>query len=156
MAKNKLELNKKTAIFPLRNGLDFLGFHTYLTDSGKVIRKLGKKSLDRLKSDIRYWQKAYPQGEIEKSKIKEKWKAWDAHAAHGDTYALREKYAKIVGAIIGEHLQPCRKITSIRVARYRRRLRKIRIANKQAAANLGLPEITQGGVLSYGVYRSET
>lgn len=28
-----LELNQKTAIFPLRNGIDFLGFHSYLTGS---------------------------------------------------------------------------------------------------------------------------
>ena len=25
-----LELNEKTQIFPIRNGIDFLGFHTYL------------------------------------------------------------------------------------------------------------------------------
>ena len=35
-----LELNQKTAIFPLRNGIDFLGFHSYLTDTGAVIQKL--------------------------------------------------------------------------------------------------------------------
>ena len=40
MASLGLELNEKTQIFPLRHGMDFLGFHTYLTDSGKVIRKL--------------------------------------------------------------------------------------------------------------------
>lgn len=34
-----LELNQKTAIFPLRNGIDFLGFHSYLTDTGAVIQK---------------------------------------------------------------------------------------------------------------------
>ena len=31
-----LELNHKTAIFPLSQGIDFLGFRTYMTDSGKV------------------------------------------------------------------------------------------------------------------------
>lgn len=39
-----LKLNNKTNIFPLRNGIDFLGFHTYLTDSGKVIRKVRRGS----------------------------------------------------------------------------------------------------------------
>ena len=39
-----LELNEKTQIFPIRNGIDFLGFHTYLTESGKVIRKLRHSS----------------------------------------------------------------------------------------------------------------
>ena len=35
-----LRLNGKTQIFPLKNGIDFLGFHTYLTSTGKVVRKM--------------------------------------------------------------------------------------------------------------------
>lgn len=31
-----LELNHKTAVFPLSQGIDFLGFRTYMTDSGKA------------------------------------------------------------------------------------------------------------------------
>ena len=41
VARLGLRMNKKTNIFPLRNGIDFLGFHTYLTESGKIIRKSG-------------------------------------------------------------------------------------------------------------------
>ena len=44
LAERGLELNDKTQIFPLRNGLDFLGFHSYLTDTGKVVRKLRRAS----------------------------------------------------------------------------------------------------------------
>lgn len=40
-----LELNQKTAIFPLRNGIDFLGFHSYLTDTGAVIQKLRRDTV---------------------------------------------------------------------------------------------------------------
>lgn len=35
MATLGLELNEKTQIFPLRNGIDFLGFHTYLTEAAR-------------------------------------------------------------------------------------------------------------------------
>ena len=44
VARLGLKLNNKTNIFPLRNGIDFLGFHSYLTDSGKVIRKVRRAS----------------------------------------------------------------------------------------------------------------
>ena len=44
----KLELNGKTAIFPLKNGINFLGFHTYLDDGGGVIMKLRRDSIDRM------------------------------------------------------------------------------------------------------------
>lgn len=121
-----LELNEKTAIFPLRNGIDFLGFHTYLTDTGAVVQKLRQDSIDRMKGKVRYWRRAYPAGEITKDEIKQKWQAWDAHAAHGDTHSLREKIANDVGAIIGEKLQPHRKITAPQYIKQLRRQKQRR------------------------------
>lgn len=96
----RLELNEKTKIFPLRNGLDFLGFHTYLTETGKVVRKLRRASIKRLKGKIKYWRKAYPEGKVTKEEILRKFDAWDAHAAHGDTFSLRRKYAEQIGEIL--------------------------------------------------------
>ena len=74
-----LELNQKTAIFPLRNGIDFLGFHSYLTDTGAVIQKLRRDSSKRMKNKIRYWETAYPAGEVTKQEILRSFDAWDAH-----------------------------------------------------------------------------
>lgn len=121
-----LELNSKTAIFPLRNGIDFLGFHTYLTDTGAVVQKVRQDSIDRMKGKVRHWRKAYPAGEITKDEIIRKWQSWDAHAAHGDTHALRSKIAEQVGSIIGETLQPHRKITAPPYVKQLRRLKKQR------------------------------
>ena len=42
-----------TQILPLKNGIDFLGFHTYLTQTGKVVRKVRAKSIDNMKRKIR-------------------------------------------------------------------------------------------------------
>lgn len=133
MNENDLELNEKTAIFPLRNGIDFLGFHTYLTDTGAVVQKLRQDSIDRIKGRIRYWRKAYPAGEITKDEVIRKWKSWDAHAAHGDTYALREKFAKEIGSIIGEKLQPHRKITASPYVKQQRRMKQWRRDHPQTA-----------------------
>lgn len=104
LAHLNLELNEKTKIFPLKNGLDFLGFHTYLTDTGRVVRKLRRTSIKRLKGKIKYWRRAYPNGEITKEEILRKFDAWDAHAAHGDTFSLRRKYAEQVGEILGQEI----------------------------------------------------
>lgn len=101
----ELELNEKTQIFPLKNGLDFLGFHTYITDTGKVIRKLRRNSIKRQKSKKKYWKEAYPKGEITKEKIIEEFTAWDAHAAHGDTLDLRRKFALELSDIIQDSVK---------------------------------------------------
>ena len=58
--------------------------------------------IERIQARIRYWRAAYPAGEITKEKIIDQFQGWDAHAAHGDTHALRQKYAEQVGEIIGE------------------------------------------------------
>ena len=86
-----LELNDKTNIFPLQNGIDFCGFHTYLTQSGKVVRKLRYSSIKRMKRRIRKWEEQYAAGEITREKIMESFASWEAHAKHGDTGQLRKE-----------------------------------------------------------------
>ena len=88
-ARLGLELNNKTNIFPLQNGIDFCGFHTYLTKSGKVVKKLQYASIKRMKRRIRLWERQYAAGEITREKIMECFGSWEAHAKHGDTRQLR-------------------------------------------------------------------
>ena len=48
-----LELNQKTAVFPLTQGIDFLGFRTYLTATGKVVRKVRRESKNRIRRKLK-------------------------------------------------------------------------------------------------------
>lgn len=104
MAGLGLELNEKTQIFPLRNGIDFLGFHTYLTDSGKVIRKLRYSSIKRMRAKLHRWEREYPAGLVTREKILQSWQAWDAHAAHGNTWLLRQQVRDRVQNILKEEI----------------------------------------------------
>ena len=133
-----LELNQKTAIFPLRNGIDFLGFHSYLTDTGAVIQKLRRDSSKRMKNKIRYWETAYPEGEVTKQEILRSFDAWDAHAAHGDTYSLRRKYADRLEKLLDCKIPIHRKINSNKLARDRRRARQCRCIYKKQHKALSL------------------
>lgn len=128
-----LELNEKTHIFPLRHGIDFLGFHTYISESGQIIRKLRHSSVKRMKGKIKEWKKKYPEGKVSRKEILDSWTAWDAHAAHGNTYTLRREIAKQVSEIIGTPLRchaPIRlSKTQKAMLEYKKRLN----ASKQAA-----------------------
>lgn len=104
MASLGLELNEKTQIFPLRNGIDFLGFHTYLTEQGKVIRKLRHSSIKRMRSKLRRWEKDYPAGLVSREVILQSWQAWDAYAAHGNTWSLRQQVRDRVQNILKEEI----------------------------------------------------
>ena len=101
----KLELNEKTGITPLRNGIDFLGFHSYLTETGKVIRKLRHASAKRMKRRIKKWAREQQEGTADLAHIWDSYQAWDAHAAHGDTRALRNK----IRALMYENFKPIKK-----------------------------------------------
>ena len=140
MSEYKLELNDKTAIFPLRNGIDFLGFHSYLTENGGVVQKLRQESINRIRGRIKKWRRDYTEGKISKEKIIEKFTSWDAHAAHGDTHSLRRKYADQVEEIIGEKIRIHRKINSTLEVRAKRRLKQYKyIAKKRALAGEASP-----------------
>jgi len=92
-----LSLNQKTCILPLRNGIDFLGFHLYLTETGKVIRKLRHSSSKRMKRRIRKWAKAQEAGEdIDLAHVWESYVSWNAHASHGNTRELRIKIKRMM------------------------------------------------------------
>lgn len=83
-----LKLNQKTDIFPLKNGIDFLGFHTYLTESGKVIRKLRRKSKNNMRRKLKKFREKYDNGEMEFERIKQSYQSWRGHASHGNCYYL--------------------------------------------------------------------
>lgn len=91
-------------LFPIRNGIDFLGFHTYLTEEGKVIRKLRHSSIKRMRSKLRRWEQDYPAGLVTREKILQSWQAWDAHAAHGNTWSLRQQVRDRVQNILKEEI----------------------------------------------------
>jgi len=101
-SKLKLKLNDKTHIFPLRNGMDFLGFHSYLTESGKVIRKLRQSSKRRVRRKLKEFNKLYDAGKISKGAINQSFQSWLGHVHHGNCYDLAEKMKRQYNSIFEE------------------------------------------------------
>lgn len=85
-----LRLNGKTQILPLKNGIDFLGFHTYLTQTGKVVRKVRAKSIDNMKRKIRKFRGLVDSGKITLDSVVQSYASWTGHISHGNTYHLRQ------------------------------------------------------------------
>jgi retron-type reverse transcriptase len=83
-----LELNEKTQIFPLSHGIDFLGFHTYLTKTGKTVRIIRRKSKVNMKRKINKFRKLVSAGEMSRDDALHSYISWKAHAKHGNTHRL--------------------------------------------------------------------
>lgn len=95
----KLETNDKTQISPLKNGADFLGFHLYITQSGKVIRKVRRDSKEKMKKKLRKFKKLYEAGLISKEEIDRSYESWKGHASHGSCYRLIQSMDKLYNDI---------------------------------------------------------
>ena len=89
----KIELNEKTQIFPVKNGVDYLGWHFYLTETGKVIRKLRTSNKRRLKRRMRKKAQDYHDYLLNFDDIKRSSASTNGHLSHGHTYRLRQKLA---------------------------------------------------------------
>lgn len=83
-----LELNEKTNIFPLRNGIDFLGFHTYLTETGKVIMKLRSGKKHKIRRKFRKMKRLNEQGLLPMKRIECSWQSTVGHMSRGNCYHL--------------------------------------------------------------------
>lgn len=107
LSKYGLELNEKTQILPMKNGIDFLGFHTYITDTGKVICKLRKRSKENMKCKLRRLAQDYQNGLISLDKIIEYYGSWRSHASYGNTYHLLRNMDDYFYKLIGLPYEDC-------------------------------------------------
>lgn len=95
--KLKLEFNEKTQLFPVSEGVDYLGWRFYLTDTGKVIRRLRTSNKRRFKRRLRAFQKRYRAGELELEAITRSLASYNGHLKHGHTWKLK---AKVYGSFV--------------------------------------------------------
>lgn len=87
----KLEFNEKTQLFPISEGVDYVGWHFYLTDTGKVIRRLRTSNKRRFKRRLRSFARKYKQNELSYADIKRSIASYNGHLRHGHTYRLRQR-----------------------------------------------------------------
>ena len=92
--KLHLKLNNKTQIFPMKNGVDLLGFHLYITETGKVIKKVRRDSKSNMKRKIKKFKKLYSLGKIRKKDMELSYNSWVGHAKHGNSYHLIQNMNK--------------------------------------------------------------
>lgn len=83
-----LTLNGKTQIFPLKNGIDYLGFHTYISGSGAVIRRLKNENKRRAQRKYSRMRKAVSEDRISEKTFNSSYTAWKNHASHGNCFGL--------------------------------------------------------------------
>lgn len=91
----KIELNNKTQITHLKNGVDFLGFKHILTENGKVLKLLRGQAKVRLKKNIRLLAKLKQQNIVDDDYIDKRLNSFYAHICHSNAKSLYRKIKNI-------------------------------------------------------------
>lgn len=100
LKKYKLTLNGKTQIFSLKQGVKFLGFHTYVAADKTIIRKLTGTNKQQIKHRLRKYAKLVADGKMSKKEFFERYDSWKNHASKGNCYKLTSSMDKFVNSIL--------------------------------------------------------
>lgn len=84
--KLDLKLNRKTSIFPISRGIDFLGYRTWPTH-----RLLRKRSIINMKRKLKELSILYSIDKIEFDRIRCIIASWVGHAKHANSYNIRKR-----------------------------------------------------------------
>lgn len=88
----KFEINeKKTLIYPIKDGIDFLGFQYHLTETGKVLMNIRPNNVKRERKKLRRLVARSYKGFLPKEKVNESYMAWRNHASKGNSRHLLKR-----------------------------------------------------------------
>lgn len=85
---------KKTQIIKLSHGFTFLKCRYYLTDSGKVVRKIYKKSVTRMRRKLKKFDGKLPPLDVYQS-----YQSWRAYACHFDAWYTVQNMDKLYSSL---------------------------------------------------------
>ena len=88
------ELNEKTSLYRISQGIKFLGFRFILTDTGKVIRLIKTESVKRERRKLRKLVRLAKKGKLTRKKVDQCYESYKAHARRGNTWKMLRRLDK--------------------------------------------------------------
>lgn len=95
-----LTLNGKTQVFPFKNGVSYLGFHTYVTSEGLAIRRLKNQNKRNAQKKFLRMAKLVAEEKLPLDKFQASYGAWKNHISHGNCYSLGQSMDRKISEII--------------------------------------------------------
>jgi len=92
-----LTFNGKTGVFPISQGVDFLGYRIW-----PHFRLLRKRSIKRIKRALKHFREAYHGGKISLERVNATVQSWLGHAKHANSYRFRKKLFCMLSFIRGD------------------------------------------------------
>lgn len=91
-----IKLNeKKTQIVKLTHGFTWLKVGFYLTNTGKVIKKIYKRSVTKMRIKLKKLRRIYEAGGMSFSDVYATWQSWRAYASKFSAYHTTQNMARL-------------------------------------------------------------
>jgi hypothetical protein len=87
----RLEFNEKTQVFPIRSGVEYLGFRFSLTGTGKVVRRLKTGTKMRFKHKLKRMAEEYRTGPLPWEEIRQVLCSYRGYFAKGHCWRMQGK-----------------------------------------------------------------
>ncbi len=91
-----LTINPKSQCFPFKNGVDFLGWHFFISASGKIVQKLKKDVKKRIVNRVKNTLYCIDAGVIPKSRKTVLVVSYRGHLSYGNAYSFYKKLASYI------------------------------------------------------------
>lgn len=89
LAECRFEINEdKTRIFPISDGILFLGFRFRMTSTGKVLAHIKPQNVKAKRKNLRRLVDKSRSGQLPRASVDESYRSWRDHAAKGNSYKL--------------------------------------------------------------------
>ncbi len=99
----KFELNeKKTRVYPLKDGIEFMGFTFRLTDTGKVLMIIKPENVKRERKKLKRLVEKSKRGCLPREKVDESYAAWRNHASKGNSFLLLQRMDSYYKSLWGD------------------------------------------------------
>ena len=86
-----LELNKKSCMYPLKQGVKFLQWRFIITATGGIKQKMNSDKLGKERRRLKALLEKESRGEVEEGTAERSLQAWIANADRGDTFFQQKR-----------------------------------------------------------------
>lgn len=102
--KLKITLNlKKTRITPLRRGFTFLKTRFFVTETGKIIKKICHSSVTRMRRKMKKFKKKLECGKMTMADIYQSFQSWRSHIRNAMSYRTEQSMTKLFKKLFRGH-----------------------------------------------------
>ena len=91
IVRDKIYSNKKTQIYAVKNGINFLGWHFFYGENGKIVQKPLKQTKKRILQKVKYKRYLYDIGKLKREDLKIVSVSYHGHLKHGNAYKFLQK-----------------------------------------------------------------